>query len=174
MSEHLENEVIDTADGDTETSGQRNSLKASRRPMHLRHIIFGWALIFFSTLVGVTLEALHGFKMGWYLDVGNEIRRLMLTLGHGHGTLLGIVNLVFAAHLGHLKDWPSHSRDFASRCLMVASLLIPGGFLLGGIHIYDGDPGLGIVLVPIGALAFITMLICTVYAAIRQPWSPEA
>ena len=178
MSEHLEHEATDTANGELDStrdvSDQLISLKGSRRPMHLRHLIFGWALVLSSTIVGVTLEALHGFKMGWYLDVGNEIRRLMLTLGHGHGTLLGIVNLVFAAHLSSVKDWPSRSRDFASRCLMVASLLIPGGFLLGGIHIYDGDPGLGIMLVPIGALAFITMLIVTLRAAIRQPWSPEA
>jgi hypothetical protein len=32
-----------------------------------------------------------------------------------------------------------------------AAVLLPAGFFLGGIVIYDGDPGLGVWLVPIGA-----------------------
>lgn len=29
---------------------------------------------------------------------------------------------------------------------------MPGGFFLGGIWVYAGDPGLGIVLVPLGGV----------------------
>jgi len=138
------------------------------RSLILKHMVFGWGLVLASTIIGISLEALHGFKMGWYLDVGNEMRRLMLTLGHGHGTLLGVLNIVFAASLSTLKDWRTSGQQFASRCLLIASILVPGGFILGGVHIYDGDPGLGVMLVPIGALAFITMLACTFRAALRQ------
>ena len=46
--------------------------------------------------------------------------------------------------------------------LRVGAILLPGGFLLGGLHIYDGDPGLGIVLAPIGALAFVASMALTV------------
>jgi hypothetical protein len=35
--------------------------------------------------------------------------------------------------------------------LIWAAILLPVGFFLGGIVIYDGDPGLGVWLVPIGA-----------------------
>ena len=39
----------------------------------------------------------------------------------------------------------------ASLSLVSAGLLLPGGFFLGGVTFYRGDPGIGIVLVPIGA-----------------------
>ena len=168
MDEH-EHISEQTPSADTVTSPESRS----GRPLHLRHAIFGWGLILLSTCVGITLEALHGFKMSWYLDVGNEMRRLMLTLGHGHGTLLGVLNLVFGMGLNALPDWSAQGREFASRCLLIASVLIPGGFIMGGIHIYDGDPGLGVMLVPVGALAFITMLVATFWAAVRQSWTPN-
>ena len=39
-----------------------------------------------------------------------------------------------------------------------AFLLIPGGFLLGGLATYGGDPGIGILLVPVGALMLLAAL----------------
>jgi hypothetical protein len=41
------------------------------------------------------------------------------------------------------------------RLLRSATLLIPGGFFLGGTWIHAGDPGVGIVLVPVGALLLV-------------------
>ncbi|MEZ4289439.1 MAG: hypothetical protein R3E53_02455 [Myxococcota bacterium] len=38
------------------------------------------------------------------------------------------------------------------RALGAGSLLLPGGFLLGGVVVYEGDPGLGVLLAPVGAL----------------------
>src|SRR5262245_50656003 len=62
-----------------------------------RHRRFGWyALLIFSCL-GVALETLHGLKVGWYLDTTNETRRLMWTLAHAHGTLLGLVHIALAS-----------------------------------------------------------------------------
>ena len=59
-----------------------------------RNLRFGWwSLVIFLSL-GAVLEALHGFKIGWYVDVGNETRRLMFTLAHAHGTLLALVNII--------------------------------------------------------------------------------
>jgi len=55
------------------------------RALAERHLRFGWwALLGFLT-VGLVLEAFHGFKVGLYLDVPNQTRRLMWTLGHAHG-----------------------------------------------------------------------------------------
>jgi hypothetical protein len=58
-----------------------------------RHLAFGWcALLFFLTL-GIGLEAMNGFKIGWYLDVSNATRRHMFKLAHAHGVLLALVNM---------------------------------------------------------------------------------
>jgi hypothetical protein len=117
-----------------------------------RHLQFGWWSLLCFLSLGIMLEGLHGFKVGWYLEAAFETRRLMWTLGHAHGTLVALVNLAFGftVHLAcdDVARWPR----FASPCLMAAGLLLPGGFFLGGIFIYDGDPGFGIFLVPLGAL----------------------
>jgi hypothetical protein len=92
---------------------------------------------------------LHGFKIGWYVDVGNETRRLMFTLAHAHGTLLALVNIAAGLTVRIVERFGL--RPSVSFGLIWAAILLPAGFFLGGIAIYDGDPGLGIWLVPIGA-----------------------
>src|SRR4029434_9383494 len=103
-------------------------------------------------LCGGALETLHWCKIGWYLDVGNETRRLMFTLAHAHGTLLAIVNI--AAALTARKMDGFTLRPSVSLALIWAAILLPAGFFLGGIVIYDGDPGLGVWLVAVGGLLF--------------------
>ena len=113
-----------------------------------RHYVFGWlALLVFLTL-GIALEALHAFKIPGYLDADQESRRLGLRLAHAHGVLLGLVHVAFATTLRHA---PARAQ-LSSRLLSAATLLLPGGFLLGGLFARGGDPGLGILLVPMGAL----------------------
>ena len=113
-----------------------------------RNLSFGWwSLLVFLSLGGV-LETLHGFKIGWYVDVGNETRRLMFTLAHAHGTLLAAVNIIAGLSVRTERLTLRPSVSFA---LIWAAILLPTGFFLGGVIIYDGDPGLGVWLVPIGA-----------------------
>src|SRR5215471_12678578 len=82
-----------------------------------RHLRFGWwSLLVFLTL-GILLEGLHGFKVGWYLSESNSTRRLMFTLAHAHGTLLGVLQIAFAASLPHLPAWTSRNRCLASNCV---------------------------------------------------------
>lgn len=126
-----------------------------------RHLRFGWwTLLVFLTL-GLVLEALHGLKAGFYLNVTNETRRLMWTLAHAHGTLLALVNLGFASTVRLLPEWSARPRGFASVCLRAATLLIPAGFFLGGAVIYSGDPGLGIILLPVGGLLLLVAVFLT-------------
>ncbi len=133
--------------------------------LHLR--VGWWALLFFLS-AGVVLEAMHGFKVGFYLDVSNETRRLTWTLAHAHGSLLSVLNLVFAATLPLAPGWTGPSRIAASRCLIGSLILLPLGFLLGGAFVHGGDPGLGILLVPPGAaLLFVAVLLAARGAASR-------
>ena len=127
---------------------KQNDLEAVAR----RHLRFGWwSLLVFLTF-GLILEGLHGFKVGVYLNVSNETRRFMWTLAHAHGTLLALINLAFGFMVRLCPDWPGRPRAVASICLRSATLLMPVGFFLGGFFIYSGDPGLGILLVPVGGL----------------------
>ena len=130
-----------------------------------RHLRCGWFCLLVFLTLGFVLELMHGLKVGWYLDVGNETRRLMWTLAHAHGTFLGLVHIAFAATVFVLPSWPQRSRTFASCSLSAATLLIPGGFFLAGIVIYSGDPGLGILLVPPGAIFLALAVILTTRAA---------
>ena len=108
-----------------------------------------WGLLVFLSL-GVVLEALHGFKLGYYLDVGNETRRLLWRLAHAHGTLLSLVNVAYALTA---RAVPESATPLAGTALLVALVLIPAGFFAGGIVVHGGDPGLSILLVPAGAVA---------------------
>src|SRR5262245_31627070 len=118
-----------------------------------RHLKFGWwSLLLFAT-AGLALESLHGFKVRAYLDTANETRRLMWTLAHAHGTLLAIVNVIVGL-MWRATPAPAANARLTSSSLLAASVLLPGGFFLGGIAFYGGDPGIGTVLVPIGAALF--------------------
>ncbi len=145
----------------TSESTPQSDVTASTLAITRLHLCAGWwAFLVFLTL-GVALEALHAIKAPMYLDVGNETRRLMWTLSHAHGTLLSVVHIAFAATVSLMPAWNANSRSLASRCLLAGSLLVPAGFFLGGVFIYRGDPGLGALLVPAGAVllfvaAFLT------------------
>ena len=50
------------------------------------------------------------------------------------------------------------TRKVASILLSSATVLMPAGFFLGGLIFYGGDPGLGILLLPLGA-AFLLLAV---------------
>jgi hypothetical protein len=120
-----------------------------------RHLQIGWASLFVFVVLGGGLELLHGFKVDWYLAVGNETRRLLWRLAHAHGTFLSLVHIAFAASLTAVGDEPPR---LASPCLLGASIAVPAGFLLAGIGADAGDPGAGILLVPLGLVLLLTAI----------------
>jgi hypothetical protein len=119
-----------------------------------RHRAWGWGSLAVFALLGLALESMHGLKLASFVD--HETRRSMWRLAHAHGALLGLVHLAFASqveargHHGHHGAGPA-----VSVALRFASVTMPGGFLLGGAWYYDGDPGIGILGVPIGGVALI-------------------
>lgn len=121
-----------------------------------RHLTFGWLSLLVFVVLGGVLEALHGFKVDWYLAVGNETRRLLWRLAHAHGTFLALVHVAFAVSLPRRGD---RAPTLASACLLGASIALPGGFLLAGLGVADGDPGLGITLVPFGLVLLLVAIV---------------
>lgn len=126
----------------------------------------GLCLLAVSLPLGLTLEALHAWKVRVYLD--SALRREMWTLAHAHGNLLGILCLVLAA-LG-----PQLVPDFArrqrfERLLAVGAVMMPLGFLLGGVLNSEGDPSLGIVLVPVGGVFVFVALVQAIRSAAVSP-----
>jgi len=115
-----------------------------------RNLRFGWWSLLVFLSLGGGLEILHGFKIGWYVDVGNEMRRLMFTLAHAHGTALALVNIAAGLTARTIKDF--ELRPSIAFSLIWAAILFPAGFFLGGVVTYGGDPGLGIWLVPVAAI----------------------
>jgi hypothetical protein len=120
-----------------------------------RTLRLGWLLLALGLPFGLTLEAFHGFKAPFY--VSSDMRREMWRLAHAHATLLGVVCLLFGA-LAERHVAACH-RASVARQLRWGAALMPLGFFAGGILNSEGDPSLGIVLAPVGALLLIVALV---------------
>ena len=130
-----------------------------------RHLRFGWWSLLVFLALGLALETLHGFKVGFYLDVANSTRRLMWTLAHAHGALLGLIHVVVGLGLRVAPDAAPPRLALLSRALVGASVLLPGGFFLGGVTFYSGDPGVGVALVPVGAVLLLLAVLLAARAS---------
>src|SRR5690606_1651707 len=115
---------------------------------------FGWTSLALWACAGVALEAAHAFKVSAYLD--DELTRMLLRLAHAHGVGLSLVVIVFGAAAAPRSD-EGLARHLGG-ALAAAAVLVPLGFALGAIAHPEGDPGVGVLLVPIGALALVYAL----------------
>jgi hypothetical protein len=112
----------------------------------------GFVALFVFASLGLLLEVLHGFKVGAYLDVGNEARRLLWRLSHAHGALLGLINI---GHALTVRAWPRLQDRASERALLCALLLMPAGFFLGGVFAQGADPGASVGVAAAGAVALL-------------------
>jgi hypothetical protein len=154
-AKHRQGEIQRTPHLSVQLADSVNNSRANQFALNYstRHLRFGWWALAIYVCLGIVLEMMHGFKIGWYLDVGNETRRLMFSLGHFHGTMLALVNIAAGLTIRSVDDFKL--RPSVSFALIWAAILLPGGFLLGGFFTYDGDPGTAVWLVPIGALLML-------------------
>lgn len=127
---------------------------------------FGWTALTAWALVGLTLEAMHGFKVSGYLD--DEVTRLLLRLAHAHGVGLAIVTLVHGTSGAPLFAERMDGGQRVGTLLRAGALLVPLGFAAGVIAHPESDPGLGILLVPVGAACLIAALAWTALRALRR------
>src|SRR5262245_38299667 len=114
-----------------------------------KHLRFGWWALFAFATLGMGLELLHGFKVQMYLAVSNETRLLLWTLARAHRVLLPAINIIFALGIDAGRV-PTRTVRRTSTVLIIASLLLPGGFFAAGVAFYDGDSGIGVAVVPVG------------------------
>jgi hypothetical protein len=128
------------------------------------HRRFGWTSLLVWMSAGLALESLHGIKLGGYLL--DPLRREMWTLAHFHGSLLSLLNLTYV-RWAEAPGLSPGQRTLASRTLRAGSVLLPLGFALGGAWHYEGDPGPGIFLAPIGG----ALLLAPVILQFRAAWS---
>lgn len=110
----------------------------------------GWISLAAWLSFGILIEGLIGFRIPALLD--DAVRRDMFRLAHAHGTLLNLV-LIAAAICARLEL--IRLGAIGSLGLRSAVILLPSGFLLGGLWHFKDDPGFGICLVPIGALLLL-------------------
>ncbi len=158
MNEQDHSGVPDDAD-------RTQASRVAHRRLVRTHFRWGWWSLLLFLMLGVFLDALHGFKAGFYLDASSATRR---PLAHAHGTLVSLPHLVLAAFLNAHPTWPDRLRRIASRALMGGSILLPAGFFLGGLFTYDGDPGLGVYLVPVGAVLLAVAVFLAARASSRM------
>ena len=122
------------------------------------HARLGWWMLAIFAACGLVLESLIGLRTPWLVDVGAETRRTMLRLAHAHGALLGLVHVAFAASLRTGLVGVAES-PWRSRLFTTGSLLVPVGFAAGGLWFLEAEPGLGVLLVPVGAIAVVAALV---------------
>lgn len=146
----------------------------SERALIGRHLLLGWAGLLLFSALGMGLELLHGFKLPWYIEHAHETRRLMWTLAHAHGALLSLIQLAYVGTLRLFGDEISAQAKLAGKLLIASLVLMPGGFFLGGARIYGGDPGLGVLFVPLGALCLLIALGLMALTARRWSSAPTA
>ena len=129
-------------------------------------LIGWWGLLLFLSL-GIALETMHGFKVG-FTSIRPTDSRLLWTLPHAHGTLLALVQIAFAVGLTQFGHWGPRGLRLASFLLIDALVLLPAGFFLGGLGHTEVDPGPGILLVPVGALFLLVGVALVAWSATRS------
>jgi hypothetical protein len=121
----------------------------------------GWISLALWIAFGILIEGFSAFRSPAYLD--DAVRREMFRLAHAHGTLLNLVLLgaAICAHLNLIRLGPMTSIGLRS-----AVLLLPAGFLFGGLWHFKDEPGLAILLVPVGA---VLLLATVIYISLTLP-----
>jgi hypothetical protein len=103
---------------------------------------------------GLLLEGLIGFRSPAYLM--DPLRRELFRLAHAHGAILNLLLLIAALFLNSSSATSSRT---AIACLRIGVILMPLGFVLGGVWHYESDPNVAIVLAPVGGVLIIFSVI---------------
>jgi hypothetical protein len=112
---------------------------------------------------GLLLEGFIGFRVPSYMSV--SVRRELLQLAHTHGTLLSLILLAVAICAKCELVFP---RKFAIIALRIGSILMPLGFLFGGIWLIKDEPNPSIFLAPLGGLLMIFGIVSVLFSLKKE------
>jgi hypothetical protein len=99
---------------------------------------------------GLLLEGFIGFRVSAYMSI--PIRRELFQLAHTHGTLLSLLLLLATLTISKHLVYPN---KFSLLSLRIGTVLMPFGFLLGGIWTNKDEPNMFVFLAPIGGILVI-------------------
>lgn len=133
------------------------------KPVTVSGVLFqAWASIALWMSFGLLLESFIGYRIPSYMN--DELRRELFRLAHSHGALLNII-LLLAAICVRLEMVPASK--LALWPLRIGVVLMPVGFLLGGIWHTESEPGLGIFLAPLGGVLMIFGVVSVAISALK-------
>jgi hypothetical protein len=121
-----------------------------------------WFGLAFWIAFGLLVEGLIGFRSPSYLQ--DSVRREVFRLAHAHGTVL---HLLFLIAVYFVRAGISSPPSAALWSLRLGVLLMPLGFLLGGIWHYESEPGVGIFLSPLGGVMILFAVIAFAFSTSR-------
>lgn len=122
-----------------------------------------WFGLLFWMSMGLLFEGLIGFRAPVYLQ--DTVRCELFRLAHAHGTVLSILLLVVNLYLAKGLIAPPR---VAVRALQVGVLIMPLGFLLGGVRHYESDPNFLIFLSPLGGLLIIFGVAAAAFSSLKR------
>ncbi|RMG98225.1 MAG: hypothetical protein D6705_06390 [Deltaproteobacteria bacterium] len=117
--------------------------------VHLRASVVLLAVFLAS---GLWIEAALGLRLPALAD--DPLRREFVRLGHAHGGILSMANLVMAWVMVRLET-PEGWARVVRPAFFVGAACVGLGFGLGGIFHGTTDPGPFVLLVPAGAMLWI-------------------
>lgn len=123
----------------------------------------GWFSLAIFMAFGLLFEGLIGYRSPAYLNDG--MRRELFRLAHAHGTILSLVLLIADEYLTS-KDVVIPRPAILS--LRIGAIIMPLGFLLGGIWHTETDPHFSIILSPIGGVMLIFGIVAIALAGLKK------
>jgi uncharacterized membrane protein YgdD (TMEM256/DUF423 family) len=134
------------------------------RPVSVSGLVLqAWLSIAIWMSFGLLLESLIGYRVPAYLR--DELRREIFRLAHTHGALLNLVLLGAALSIDRELVRPS---KMGLLSLRLGAILMPVGFLLGGIWHTEGEPGIGVWLAPLGGVLVILGAVDLAISAVKN------
>jgi hypothetical protein len=124
----------------------------------------GWFSLALFMTAGLLFEGLIGYRSPAYLN--DPMRRELFRLAHAHGTILSLVLIIADQYL--------RSREIqiprpAILSLRIGAILMPIGFLLGGIWHTETDPNFLVILSPIGGVMLIFAIVVIGITSLKKP-----
>ena len=136
-----------------------------------RHLRLSLATTAIFLAMGLWLEAMLGLRTQALVD--DPLRREFLRLGHAHGALLALLNVVLGLAMTRLRTptaWATRIRVAA----LLGALLVGLGFLGGGLWHGPTDPGPLVLAVPAGAMLLLSSLGAAVLLRAAPPDPPDS